>query len=70
KMVLLDVSATFLKSGLTVVVGPVASSKSALCRAMLGEIPFAQGYIIVSSRFARMGYCDQVPFLSNGTVRD
>jgi ABC-type multidrug transport system fused ATPase/permease subunit len=69
KMVLRDISATII-SGLTMVVGPVASGKSTLCRALLGEVPYARGRVIMASRFAKIGFCDQTPFLLNATVKE
>lgn len=50
------------------VIGPVASGKSTLCKTLLGEIPTAQGDVIVNVE--KIGYCDQVPFLLNATVKD
>ncbi|KAI0164007.1 ABC multidrug transporter [Xylariaceae sp. FL1272] len=55
---------------LTMVVGPVASGKSSFCRALLGEMPYCSGEMHVELKASRIGYCDQTPFLSNGTVRD
>jgi ABC-type multidrug transport system fused ATPase/permease subunit len=54
---------------LTIVTGPVGTGKSTLCRALLGEIPFAKGTISMS-RDLRIGYCDQKPFLYNSSIRD
>lgn len=58
------------KSSLTIVVGPVGSGKSTLCKALLGEIPFSEGSVIMSTRFPHVGFCDQAAFLSNGSIRD
>lgn len=58
------------KSSLTIVVGPVGSGKSTLCKALLGEIPFSDGTVVLGTRFPHVGFCDQTAFLSNGSIRD
>ncbi|KAI1403266.1 P-loop containing nucleoside triphosphate hydrolase protein [Hypoxylon fuscum] len=55
---------------LTIVVGPIASGKSTLCKVLLGEIPLANGQVIAGPYSGRIGYCDQTPYLSNGSIRD
>lgn len=57
------------RSSLTIVTGPVASGKSTLCKALLGEVPFIEGTITFHQGLPRIGYCDQAPFLTNGSVR-
>jgi ATP-binding cassette, subfamily C (CFTR/MRP), member 1 len=56
-------------SQLTIVVGPVASGKSTLCKALLGETPVSQGRVEIVSLSRKIGYCDQTPYLSNSTIR-
>ncbi|KAJ4397176.1 hypothetical protein N0V93_001400 [Gnomoniopsis smithogilvyi] len=58
-----------IPNGLTIVVGPVASGKSTLCSVLLGEVPNAQGEVIMGTNFRRVGYCAQMPFLFNTTIR-
>ncbi len=70
KFVLRDVNTQIPKSSLTIVIGPVGSGKSTLCKALLGDIPFSDGSVVLSTRFPHVGFCDQAAFLSNGTVRD
>ncbi|KAL0933869.1 ABC multidrug transporter [Colletotrichum truncatum] len=70
KMVLQGITATIPASQLTIVVGPVASGKSTLCKVLLGEVPFSSGLVSVPSRNAAIGYCEQTPFLSNGSIKD
>ncbi|CCF42960.1 ABC transporter [Colletotrichum higginsianum] len=70
KMVLQNITASVPASQLTLVVGPVASGKSTLCKALLGEVPFNNGLVSVPSRNAAIGYCEQNPFLSNGSIKD
>ncbi|KAI1777454.1 ABC multidrug transporter [Hypoxylon cercidicola] len=55
---------------LTMVVGPIASGKSSLCKTLLGEIPYSKGMVTMTTQLPRVGYCDQTPFLSNGSIRD
>ncbi|KAI0186226.1 hypothetical protein EV127DRAFT_472747 [Xylaria flabelliformis] len=70
QMVLNNVDIRIQKASLTIVVGPIASGKSSLCKALLGEMPYSDGKVIIDARSSRVGYCDQVPFLSNGSIRD
>ncbi|KAI1382741.1 P-loop containing nucleoside triphosphate hydrolase protein [Hypoxylon trugodes] len=57
-------------SQLTIVVGPIASGKSTLCNTLLGEIPVAHGQLSMGSCSRKIGYCDQIPYLSNATIRE
>ncbi|GKZ25115.1 hypothetical protein AbraIFM66951_001571 [Aspergillus brasiliensis] len=70
KFILRDVSIQLLESSLTIVVGPVGSGKSTLCKALLGEVPFSDGNVVISSMAAHVGFCDQTAFLSNGTIKE
>ncbi|CAK7227110.1 hypothetical protein SBRCBS47491_006458 [Sporothrix bragantina] len=77
KFALPDVRLSVPASKLTIVVGPVASGKSTLCKALLGEVPHhsAGSSLRVDLRtpdgsLRRIGYCDQTPFLFNATIRD
>ncbi len=54
-----DLSATVPGSALTIVVGPIASGKSTLCKALLGETPSFEGRVVLNSNHRRIGYCDQ-----------
>ncbi|KAG6361768.1 hypothetical protein INS49_009996 [Diaporthe citri] len=60
---------TIPRSSLTIVTGPVAAGKSTLCKALLGEVPFTEGTIRFHQGLPRIGYCDQTPFLTNGSIR-
>ena len=66
--VLKNINIHLPKSSTTFVVGPNASGKSTLCRALLGEVPFAQGSVILGS--TKVGYCDQSPFLFNTSIKE
>ncbi|KKP00962.1 hypothetical protein THAR02_06934 [Trichoderma harzianum] len=70
KPVLRDVNIRIPKRSLTLVVGPVGSGKSTLCKALLGEIPFYEGRIILDAHIPHVGFCDQAAFLSNGSIKD
>lgn len=70
KFVLQNVNFSLARSSLTMVVGPVGSGKSTLCRALLGEMPFSEGQVKLRMHHSHVGYCDQTAFLSNGSVRD
>ncbi|KAH8897503.1 putative ABC multidrug transporter [Thozetella sp. PMI_491] len=70
KMVLKNIDIDVPHSALTIVVGPIASGKSTLMKALLGEIPVRKGSIALSKHFQRVGFCDQVAFLFNGSIRE
>ncbi|KAF2713300.1 P-loop containing nucleoside triphosphate hydrolase protein [Pleomassaria siparia CBS 279.74] len=70
KFVLRDIDFQIPKSSLTLVVGPVGSGKSTLCKALLGEIPFSEGSVTLRTRFPHVGFCDQSAFLSNGSIKE
>jgi ABC-type multidrug transport system fused ATPase/permease subunit len=70
KAVLHNVNFALAKSSLTMVVGPVGSGKSTLCKALLGEMPFSEGHVRLRTRHNHVGYCDQTAFLFNGSVKD
>lgn len=70
KFALRNINTRVSKSSLTIVVGPVGSGKSTLCKALLGEIPFSKGSVVLSTRFPHVGFCDQTAFLSNKSIRD
>ena len=57
------------RSQLTIITGPVAAGKSTLCKALLGEVPFTQGVVQFHTEHSRIGYCDQTPFLTDGSIR-
>ncbi|KAI1816169.1 putative ABC multidrug transporter [Poronia punctata] len=70
KFVLQDINTKIPPSSLTMLVGPVGSGKSTMCKALLGEVPFNKGSLALSTRFAHVGFCEQPAFLLNGTIRD
>lgn len=72
RFVLTDIEIKIPTAGLTIIIGPVASGKSTLCKALLGETPVAQGTTRTSFAPDSTGvaYCDQAPYLSNATIRE
>jgi ABC-type multidrug transport system fused ATPase/permease subunit len=70
-IVLRNVNITIPRSALTLIVGPVASGKSTLCRALVGAVPVAQGQVCIQASHKRaIGYCDQDPYLWNASIRE
>jgi ATP-binding cassette subfamily C (CFTR/MRP) protein 1 len=71
KLTLQDINLDIAASRLTVVIGPVASGKSTLCKVILGEAPIAQGEVTMGFGWlpGKVGFCDQTPYLSNTTIR-
>lgn len=65
-----DVNLDIQTSRLTIIVGPVASGKSTLCKVLLGEAPVAHGQVVMHSCLSMVGYCDQIPYLWNATIRE
>ena len=53
---------------LTVVLGPVGCGKSTILKAILGEATIFSGSVWISSK--ELAYCDQSPWVSNGSVRE
>ena len=70
KPVLKDVSLTIFTNSLTIITGPVASGKSTLCSALLGQVPFYAGSVESGVARAPIGYCAPKPFLWYGTIRE
>ncbi|KAL4866786.1 hypothetical protein BDV12DRAFT_172450 [Aspergillus spectabilis] len=70
KFVLRNMNSRITAASLTMVVGPVGSGKSTFCKALLGETPFNEGSIVLSTACRHVGFCEQSAFLWNGTVRD
>ncbi|KAJ6031456.1 hypothetical protein N7540_002188 [Penicillium herquei] len=70
KFILQDIDAKIPKASLTLVVGPVGSGKSTLCKVLLGEIPFHQGKVTLRTRAPHVGFCDQSAFVLNGSIKE
>lgn len=71
KLALQDINLDIAASRLTIIIGPVASGKSTLCKVILGEAPVSQGEVTMSlgGLSGKVGFCDQTPYLSNTTIR-
>lgn len=63
-----SISFTVPHGSITMVVGPVGSGKSSLLKAILGELYLQLGDLYV--RPGPIAYCDQNPWILNGSVRD
>ncbi|PMB73848.1 Canalicular multispecific organic anion transporter 2 [Beauveria bassiana] len=68
-MVLKNINMQIRPGKITLVCGPTASGKSTLCSALLGEVPFHTGDIIMDNKRAPIAYCSQDPVLFNGTIK-
>lgn len=53
---------------LTVILGPVGCGKSTILKTIIGEATVFSGSVWVSSK--ELAYCDQSPWVSNGSVRE
>ena len=67
KPVLRDINLSF-PQGMTVVCGEVASGKTALLQALLGELDMTEGQLLRPRE--PIGYCAQAPWLQSMSVRD
>ncbi|KAL3426779.1 hypothetical protein PVAG01_00288 [Phlyctema vagabunda] len=65
--VLQDINMSIPKSSFTIVIGPVASGKTTLLKALLGETPSSKGFVHVST--LDFSFCDQTPWLLSQTVQ-
>lgn len=70
KLTLKDINLNIPTSHLTIIVGPIASGKSTLCKVLLGEAPMAHGQVMIGPYSGKVGYGDQTPYLWNATVRE
>ena len=70
KFTLRNINTRVSKSSLTIIVGPIGSGKSTFCKAILGEIPFSEGDVVLSTHFPHVGFCDQTAIFSNASIRD
>ncbi|KYK57930.1 ABC transporter [Drechmeria coniospora] len=68
--VLKEISLSIRTSSFTIITGRMATGKSTLCKAMLQELPFAEGTVLWNDHGRQLAYCDQDPFLLNATIRE
>jgi len=69
KPILRDITLSIPMSMTTLVVGPVGSGKSTLCKAVLGEIPSSNGAVRFPRPLSSTAFCEQASWLPNGTIR-
>lgn len=53
--------------GITMIIGPVGSGKSALIKSILGEMNVMKGSVYTPSR--NIAYCPQIPWIVDNTIR-
>lgn len=72
KRILSNLDLEIPRGGLTIILGPVGSGKSSLCKAILGELPLLEGQVLAAPGVLSkaVAYCDQSPYLTNITIRD
>lgn len=63
-----NVTLEIKQSQIAACAGPTGAGKSLLAKTMLGEVYPRHGTVTIASR--RIGYCDQTPWLPNGSMRD
>ncbi|KAF5605191.1 multidrug resistance-associated 1 [Fusarium subglutinans] len=68
RVILRDLSFTLGRNQLVLLLGPVASGKTTLLKALLGEVPNITGSIDVHSK--GIAWCEQSPWLLNRTIRE
>lgn len=64
-----DINMEIPAGQLTMVVGPVGSGKSTLCKVILGEAVIISGEVFLQCPTRKIGYCSQESFLTNASVR-
>lgn len=64
---LTDIDLNARSGQLTCIVGKVGTGKTALIKAILGEVPISKGSVEVNGSIA---YCSQQPWIQNATVRE
>lgn len=69
-MTLTNINIRIPSKSLTIIVGPVASGKSTLCKALLGETTTYSGTVKALSSSQNIAFCEQTPFLYNATLKE
>lgn len=67
EQVIKDVSFNIAQHSFNFIVGPVGSGKSTLLKGLVGEVPFAKGFVYSSS--FKAGFVDQTSWIQNGTLQ-
>lgn len=68
--VLKGVSLQILKARIIAVLGPIASGKSTFLRCLLGEANIPRGSLRITKKGMTVAFCDQTPWLNNGTLQE
>jgi ATP-binding cassette subfamily C (CFTR/MRP) protein 1 len=68
--VLHDISLRIPDGRLTIIAGPVASGKSTLCKALVGQLPHKTSPVYVNRSMKAVSYCDQQPFVRQASIKD
>ncbi|KAK3311928.1 ABC transporter [Apodospora peruviana] len=71
-LVFQDTTIHIQAASLTMLVGPVGSGKSTLCKALLAEIPFTDAPVQIGTaeHQFKAAFCDQAPYINNNSIRD
>lgn len=62
-----DLTFAVNRTEVVAITGPLGCGKSTLLKAVLGEIPCVGGQLSIQP--SAVGYCQQVPYILNGTIR-
>lgn len=65
--ILNDISFSVRQATFTIIIGPIASGKTTLLKALLGETPNSKGFIRMSTM--DVSFCDQTPWLLSQSVQ-
>ena len=68
--ILKDITVSMRRGQISLVIGPSGCGKSTMCKALIGEVACLGGHIAITGAANGIAYCDQLPFLRNGSVRD
>ncbi|KGQ08923.1 Multidrug resistance-associated protein 1 [Beauveria bassiana D1-5] len=68
--ILKSIDMQIMRSRIIALLGPIACGKSTFLRCLLGEADLLHGAICVTKKAITIAYCDQTPWLHNGTLRD
>ncbi|KAJ4147560.1 hypothetical protein LMH87_002072 [Akanthomyces muscarius] len=68
--ILKNVNLQILRSRVVALLGPIACGKSTFLRSLLGEANLQHGALHVAEKGLAVAFCDQTPWLHNGTLRD
>jgi ABC-type multidrug transport system fused ATPase/permease subunit len=58
------------KGGVTTIVGPSGCGKTTFVKTLLGEVTYFDGQVVLNHQQRIIGYCGQLPYLRNATIRD